>query len=93
MFLDKNQERSALKRRYEKENNFTHDERQTLVRILSDHLVKITYKISIPVFEEISNQIALVFVFEEKVRKLLFNFDSLFTNAFDITYPARISLQ
>lgn len=67
MFLKKNETGVTLKAVYEKVKNFTHEERLELVRIISDHLVAVKYKMSIEVFQEISNQIAMVFVKEETV--------------------------
>lgn len=68
MFLDNDETGRWLKERYEKANNFIHDERLELVRIISDHLVDIAYKMSIPKFEEISHQISMVFAKEDKVK-------------------------
>lgn len=56
-----------LKSRYEKAKNFIHAERLLLVKIISDHLVATKYKMNPFEFEDIANQIAVVFVFEEKV--------------------------
>lgn len=64
--LKKTKEGSQLVAYYEKRNSFTHHDRLDLVNLIVDYLFAIKHKMSIKDFNEISNQIAMVFLKEDK---------------------------
>lgn len=66
-FLSESEDLLTLKRRYDEEKNFIHDERIEVANIISDELIKNNYKMSILRFIEISKQIATVFELEDVV--------------------------